>query len=171
MLAAFSGSCGSGPAQQPGPGGQDGGGRLHLRPAPLARFRLQPGVRRVSRLQARRRSAPRRLERVRAHRAHVSQALPRRNQLPGERAAGHQRLDEIRLEGNAEAGVRQVSGGLGAVSGAFAARRRGADRVRRRGAPLRAAVHAAGPVAPAAARDRGSASWASAPTLRARSRT
>ena len=46
---------------------QDGGRRLHRRPAPLARFRFQPGVRRVSRLHSRRRSAPRGLERVRAH--------------------------------------------------------------------------------------------------------
>ena len=82
---------------RPGPGGQDRSRRLHLRPAPFARFRLQPGVRGIPRLQSRRRSAARGLERLRAHGAHVSEALSRRNQLPGERAAGHQRVHEVRL--------------------------------------------------------------------------
>ncbi len=54
---------------RPRSGRQDGRRRLRRRPAPLARFRLQPGVRRIPRLYAGRRSAPRGLERFRAHRA------------------------------------------------------------------------------------------------------
>ena len=34
-----------------GPAGEDGGGRLRGRPASIARLRLQPGVRRVSRVR------------------------------------------------------------------------------------------------------------------------
>ena len=50
---------------------------ISRRTAPLAAFRLQPGVRGVPRVQRRRRSALRRLERVRAHGAHVHPPLPR----------------------------------------------------------------------------------------------
>ena len=68
MLQRFLRSDGAGRHFRSRPGGQDRGRRLHRGPAPLARFRFQPGVRRVSRLHARRRSAARRLERLRAHR-------------------------------------------------------------------------------------------------------
>ena len=49
-VAAISRSDGAGRHFRPRPGGQDRGGRLHCGPAPVARFRIQPGVRRVSRL-------------------------------------------------------------------------------------------------------------------------
>ena len=60
----------------PRSGGEDGRGRFRRRPAPLARFRFQPGVRRIPRLHARRRPAPRRLERLRPHaNASISSAI------------------------------------------------------------------------------------------------
>ncbi len=46
---------------------------------------------------SRRRSAARRLERVRAHREDVSQAVSRRNELPGDDSAGRQPVDEVRV--------------------------------------------------------------------------
>ncbi len=70
-----------------------------------------------------------------------------------------------------EAGLRQVSGGLRAVPGALAARRRGAGGVRRRGSPFRSALHAAGPVAPVAAWGRGGAVGKRTDLIAARSRT
>ena len=88
------------------------------------------------------------LERICAYGAHVSETLPRRNQLPGERFDGHQRVHEIRLKGDGEVGVRQVPGGFHPVPGALTTRRRRADRVRRRSAQFCRAFHTARADAP-----------------------
>ena len=101
-----------------------------------------------------RRPAPRGLERVRALREDVSQALSRRDQLPGVGAAGLQPVHEIWLARDGKDGVREVSRGFHLLPGAPAARRGGADRFRQRSAAIRAAVDASGTDHATAARHR-----------------
>ncbi len=71
--------------------------RLPHRHAPLAVLRLQPGVRRVPGVRRGRRSALRRLERLRAHRAHLHQALHRRDQHAARDPARLERVDGLRV--------------------------------------------------------------------------
>ena len=114
-----------------GPGGEDGGGRLCRRPAPFARLRLQPGVRRVPRLHAGRRSAPRGLESLRAHGALLPEALSRRDQQPAHGAAGREQLDGVHVRAPEENGLRALRCGVAFLSRhSQPARCRGPDRLR-----------------------------------------
>ena len=136
-------------------GREDGGRWLRRRPAPLARFRLQPGVRRVSRLHTGRRSPPRRLERLCAHRAPVSEAFSRRDQQPADHPAGRQQLHAVRLASRQQDGLRALPGRLALLSGdSRTARCRRPHHLRRRDPQLRPPLHAAGPVASPAGRAR-----------------
>ena len=135
---------------RPRPGGEDRRGRLRRRPAPLARLRLQPGVRRIPRLLAGRRPAPRRLERLRAHRARLSQALSRRDQQPAHRAARRQQFDEVHLPLRSTKWTTRATWRPRCfISRSRSARRRGPDRLRRRNSQLHPPLHAPGATAAA----------------------
>ena len=131
---------------RPRPGRQDRRGRLRRRPAPLARFRIQPGVRRIPRLHARRRPAARRLERVRPHRARYLKRYRGETNSQLTLLLDTSASMGYTSHGDHQAGLRALPGRLAGLPGQPAARCRGPHRFRRRRAQLRPALHAAGPV-------------------------
>src|ERR1700683_754256 len=151
--ATLSRSCGPGGNFEPRPDRPDRCRRLCGRTSPLARPRLQPGVRRVPRLCAGRRSAPRRLERVRADRARLPEKISRRDEQSAHRGPRCEQFNEFQLAPGDQDRLRPLYRRFDFLSrDSQSARRRRPDRLRRRSAQLHAPVDAAGSGDPPAPR-------------------